>query len=79
MASALRNGVATNNIIGQDPQLDTLADSRPGSLGQAIVDAFPGDRINFIVTGTIALTSGQLIVDQVLTITRNTENPCNRP
>ena len=52
MEPAPRNGVATN-IIGEDPQINTLADSRPGSLGQAIVDVFPGDRIDFIVTGTI--------------------------
>ena len=69
MESALRNCVATNNITGQEPQLGSLADSGPGSLRQAIVDAFPGDRINFIVTGTIALTSGQLVVDKDLTIT----------
>ena len=44
------------------------SDSGPGSLRQAIADAAPGDIINFSVTGTITLTSGELNIDKNLTI-----------
>ena len=43
-------------------------DSGAGSLRQAIADAAPGDTINFNVTGTITLTSGQLVIDKNLII-----------
>jgi hypothetical protein len=43
-------------------------DSGPGSLRQALADANDGDTINFTVTGTIALTSGELVVDKSVTI-----------
>ena len=43
-------------------------DSGPGSLRQALADANNGDTINFAVTGTIALTSGELLVDKSITI-----------
>jgi hypothetical protein len=43
-------------------------DSGPGSLRQALVDANDGDTINFAVTGTIGLTSGELLVDKSITI-----------
>ena len=43
-------------------------DSGPGSLRQALVDANDGDTIDFAVTGTIGLTSGELLVNKVLTI-----------
>ena len=39
-----------------------LNDSGAGSLRQAIPDANPGDMIDFAVTGTIFLTSGELLV-----------------
>ncbi|MBI3851466.1 MAG: CSLREA domain-containing protein [Verrucomicrobia bacterium] len=47
-----------------------LDDSGPGSLRQAIADAAPGDTIDFAtnVTGTITLTSGELVVTNDLTI-----------
>ncbi len=45
-----------------------LNDSGPGSLRQAIADAAPGDTIDFAVTGTIALTTGELLVTNNLTI-----------
>ena len=43
-------------------------DSGPGSLRQALADANGGDTINFAVTGTIGLTSGELLVDKAITI-----------
>src|SRR5438093_7741809 len=43
-------------------------DSGPGSLRQALADVNDGDTIDFAVTGTIALTSGGLVVDKSVTI-----------
>jgi hypothetical protein len=43
-------------------------DSGPGSLRQSLADANDGDTINFAVTGTIGLTSGELLVDKSVTI-----------
>src|SRR5262245_60840295 len=43
-------------------------DNGPGSLRQAIADAVTGDTIDFGVTGTITLTSGELLVDKNVTI-----------
>jgi hypothetical protein len=43
-------------------------DSGPGSLRQTLADANDGDTISFAVTGTISLTSGELLVDKSLTI-----------
>jgi hypothetical protein len=43
-------------------------DSGPGSLRQALADANYGDTIDFAVTGTIGLTSGELLVDKSVTI-----------
>jgi len=45
-------------------------DSGSGSLRQAIVDASPGDTINFAPSvTTITLTSGELVIDKDLTMT----------
>jgi hypothetical protein len=44
-------------------------DSGSGSLRQALTDANDGDTINFAVTGTIHLTSGELVIDKSITIT----------
>jgi len=46
----------------------SLADSGPGSLRNSIASAAPGDTINFGVTGTITLTSGELLIAKNLTI-----------
>ena len=43
-------------------------DSGFGSLRQALADANNGDTINFAVTGTIGLTSGELLVTRSITI-----------
>src|SRR6266705_5318945 len=43
-------------------------DSGLGSLRQALADANDGDTIEFAVTGTIALTSGELLVAKNITI-----------
>ena len=40
----------------------TLADSGPGSLRDALATAPPNENITFSVTGTITLTSGELVV-----------------
>jgi len=45
-----------------------LNDSGPGSLRQAIADAPAGGTIDFAVTGTIVLTSGQLVITNDLTV-----------
>ncbi len=47
----------------------TTTDSGPGSLREALALAGDGDIIEFSVTGVIALTSGQLVIDDDLTIT----------
>jgi hypothetical protein len=52
----------------QKRTVTTLADSGPGSLRQAIADATPGETIDFATNGTITLTSGQLRIDNSLTI-----------
>lgn len=43
-------------------------DSGPGSLRQALATANDGDTITFTVTGSIALTTGELLVDKSITI-----------
>ena len=43
-------------------------DNGPGSLRQALVDANDGDTINFAVTGTIGLTSDELLINKSVTI-----------
>jgi hypothetical protein len=54
-------------------QADTITvtntnDSGVGSLRQALADVNDGDTIDFAVTGTIGLTSGELLVDKSITI-----------
>ncbi len=49
--------------------VSTSADSGAGSLRQAVLDAAVGEEIQFSVTGTITLTSGQIQISQNLTIT----------
>ena len=47
----------------------TTADNGPGSLRQAIVNATPGETLTFAVSGSITLTSGELLITTNLTIT----------
>ena len=54
-AMAMQAQAATITVINTN-------DSGPGSLRQALVDANDGDTIDFAVTGTIGLTSGELLV-----------------
>ena len=46
----------------------SLSDSGAGTLRQAIFDSSGGDTIDFAVTGTIILNSGQLVIDKSLSI-----------
>ena len=46
----------------------SLADNGPGSLRQMITDAASGDTLIFGVTGTITLTSGELLLVKSLNI-----------
>lgn len=46
----------------------TTADSGAGSLRAAIQNAGPGDFIQFTVTGTITLTSGELVINRSLNL-----------
>ena len=57
-------GPATADII----TVTNTNDSGPGSLRQALAIAVDGDTIEFAVTGTIGLISGELLVDQSITI-----------
>jgi hypothetical protein len=43
-------------------------DGGPGSLRQALAEANDGDTIEFAVSGTIGLTSGELLVGKSITI-----------
>ena len=60
----VETALAPSNII----TVTNLNDMGPGSLRQALMDANDGDTINFAVTGTITISSGQLIVSTSVTI-----------
>src|SRR5436309_11909521 len=60
-AMAMQAQAATITVINTN-------DSGPGSLRQALADANDHDTITFSVTGTIGLTSGELLVNKVVTI-----------
>ena len=60
---------AMSGLAGADTfTVTNLNDSGPGSLRKSIADAAAGDTIDFGVTGTIILTSGELTITQDLSI-----------
>ncbi|MCH8046201.1 MAG: tandem-95 repeat protein, partial [Planctomycetes bacterium] len=61
--------IATVQVGNLAHPVTTMADSGPGSLRQALVDAFDGDTIDLAgVAGQITLTTGQLTIDNDLRI-----------
>ncbi|MCX6877023.1 MAG: hypothetical protein NTW21_24905 [Verrucomicrobia bacterium] len=68
MAALLGFFIATATIVQATITVPNLNDSGPGSLRQAIGDAAPGEMIAFSATGTITLTSGELVIDKNLSI-----------
>src|SRR5262249_15371497 len=69
--SRLRLHSLEDRAVPASMVVTSLADSRPSTLRQAVLDAnaAPGaDTISLTVTGTITLTSGQLVVTDSLTI-----------
>ena len=58
-----KKNTATNVIT-----VTNTNDNGPGSLRQALADAGQGDTIDFAVTGSIGLTSGELLVAASITI-----------
>src|SRR3954447_21671438 len=65
---ALIYGIAASGVADTITVTNTN-DSGPGSLRQALADANDGDTIDFAVTGTINLTSGELVIGKNITIT----------
>ncbi len=60
--------IAPLNVWATTITVTNTNDSGPGSLRQALADANDGDIINLAITGTIGLTSGELLVDRSITI-----------
>src|SRR6478672_3702134 len=71
---AIRSGLVVSNLLlafpafGNSVPVTNAFDSGPGSLRDAIAIALPGDTINVTVSGTIALTTGPLLIRKNLTI-----------
>ncbi len=59
--------LGTTALAQANITVTSLADSGPGSLRQAIVDAGAGTTIDFAVKGIIALNTGSLVVDKNIT------------
>ncbi len=55
-------------VCTTNPVVVNNGDSGTGSLRQAVIDACPGGTITFDVTGTIPLSTGQIVIDKNLTI-----------
>ena len=67
--SAMLAFLGTLPVFGSNITVTNTLDSGAGSLRDAIANASLGDTISFSVTGTITLTSGELLIGQNLTIT----------
>src|SRR5437879_3936676 len=65
LAASLWNGSPT---LAASLTVTNTDDSGPGSLRQAILTATPGDTINFAIRGEIALTTGELLLTNNLSI-----------
>ena len=71
---AIRSGLVVCNLLlafpafGNSVSVTNAFDSGPGSLRDAIAIALPGDTINVMVSGTVTLTSGPLLIRKNLTI-----------
>src|ERR1051325_5265576 len=61
-------GLAAISLYADTITVTNTNDAGPGSLRQALADANDGDTIDFAVTGTIGLTSGELMVDKSVMI-----------
>jgi len=59
---------SVQNLHAATITVTSTADSGAGTLRDALASASDGDTIDFSVTGTITLTSGQLVVNNSLTI-----------
>ena len=68
LLATLALALAITPYAGATTTVTTLNDSGHGSLRQAIADAPPGDTIDFAITGTIMLTSGELVITNDLAI-----------
>lgn len=68
MLSAGLVGLACLNALAANLTVTTLADSGAGSLRQALADSAASDTIDFAVTGTIVLASGELVIANSLAI-----------
>src|ERR1035438_9511221 len=58
----------THRALAATNTVTTTADTGAGSLRQTVASATAGDTINFTVTGTITLTSGEIALDKGLTL-----------
>jgi hypothetical protein len=61
LPAPVRLSAATNTVT-------SLADSGPGSLRAALGAAAAGDTIDFSISGTITLTSGELVISKSVTL-----------
>ena len=59
---------AEQTALAKTIAVTSTADNGPGSLRQALATAANGDKINIVANGTIALTSGELLVNKSVTI-----------